>query len=821
MRHPVRVLTSLALLLAPVAAHAQVTSGPGVTSPNGRRGLGQLLSSDIPSTAFSLVQVGFQTSDGAPWVRGTSTGPRATQDATGAWWQVKLSGASVPAAWFGFSDANTDAQNAAALNLAIAAAKGLAGGDVTRSVVVDIPTGRFPLAGRYVIGRDGLSVGVRGAGKYATVLLMTSTVPDLPTWDFDFADPAASVAGASTAAQVVFENVGVVDYVAGNNVRTARSSTIRFADAARVSFKNVLVQNVGGQGVIFDAVNAIEADNDQVEAVNNTALVIRSSNPASGPSSGNIANSRFRVQGIGGAGAMQGPAVRVSGAVSGLTWISSRIGGAGPRVIEPNQSVAQSGSNLLAVIGNANQTGARIASINASGGAVTVTTTFAHTFAVGDVVGLYNVGPAATYYQFFTVTAVGDNVPNIGNLNFTATPNKTALGGSPPAATLTGTSVVALQPFNAGNDFIIQGAAPAAYNRRYTVVGMDDIQTVRLALPADGSATGLGNATAPGSGSSYYAQLLIDNEFGPVNESTFTGGIIEAVNAPIDKGLDGSYAEVVDGTRSNTGNIYADHLAISELDGGHRNVAVFGNVLSGGTRTPSVLHLSPARADAPGGNFVLSGPMSSVTIDPFISIPQTGFDAVAFASASTVRMTATAKGGPLGVTLNGGHFSEPLAGGSSFGPGYPYGIVFDGDGTNLVSVDGAILAGTAAPVTWINGAYPEDQELAFGGGTLLVPGPWPTDFAGDLTPTVAQSGAAVALPMWLKTFKLAPASGRSLTTIASGSAWKGRTGSFVVTRNALTTATGGNIATAATWAVGSLVQFSFVGSGSSGRYYLK
>lgn len=53
----------------------------------------QIASRIIPVTAF-------RTTDGAPWVRGGSSGPMATQDAAGTWWQIDTTFPRLNARWF-------------------------------------------------------------------------------------------------------------------------------------------------------------------------------------------------------------------------------------------------------------------------------------------------------------------------------------------------------------------------------------------------------------------------------------------------------------------------------------------------------------------------------------------------------------------------------------------------------------------------------------------------------------------------------------------------------------------------------------------------
>ena len=72
----------------------------------------------ITTIPFSIRR--FETLDGAPWVRGSHSGPRAIQDAGGQWWEIDLSGGIINVGWFGaVGDGVTD--DVAAINSAITA----------------------------------------------------------------------------------------------------------------------------------------------------------------------------------------------------------------------------------------------------------------------------------------------------------------------------------------------------------------------------------------------------------------------------------------------------------------------------------------------------------------------------------------------------------------------------------------------------------------------------------------------------------------------------------------------------------------------------
>lgn len=714
-----------------------------------------------------------------------------------------VAGSEINAAMFGFDIFNSGQENASALNAAKAAAKILIGNSIYQSVVIRLPAGRFVLDGSFKFGRDGISIGVRGQGRLATLVLTTSTSSD-PTFDYDFADPADNVPGAATQAQIIFGDMTVIDYVQGNNDRPRRACILSVKSAAALSTPGLTLQPIGGRGVAIDAVIALNLSGLQVDAYNNTALDIRGTR---GPTSGLIDAARLRVRGIGDASGMQGPPVRISGAVTGVVWGSSnRVGGAGPRVIHSNQLLYFPGNGeIWPVISNGTPDGIKVASITSSSSSVAVTTEDRHNYSVGDIVGLYNVsGP---YTRLWTVASV----PDAHTVIF-------AVASDPGSAGVTGATRIAFPPYKEGDEVILHGVVPSVYNGRYICLGMADIQGVRLPpTRADGVAP-TGVVTSPGVTSSYFASVLIDNEFGPVNECSFSGGLIEGVALPIDKSLDGSYAVVIDASRSRYDTIYSTSVNFDKLDAGHRNILVVGNILTDGTRAPSDLAIKVDRAIAPGGNVVLNGPSGKIEINGLIGIPQHNIDETAFGYAAGLRITGRPNGAPVGVSIIGGSFGAPLGGTLSHGTGYPYGIVFDGvagngDQAQLVTVKGTALAGTALPIAWLNGADPATQEMSIEPGTVVT-GAWPTDFSGDLVPSAPVSGGSVAFPVYHGPFKVVGSG--TLSTITG--VWKGRTGNFLVTGAALTTNTSGNIGSpGATYPVGSIVEFRSV----SGKIYLR
>jgi hypothetical protein len=107
-----------------VSASSFVGSGASLTGITpaqiGASAVLGLTRAQIASTTFASGQTTFTTSDGAPWVHGTSTGPRAIQDATGQWWQIDTSAPYGDPHWFGaVGDGTTN--DSAAFTAALAA----------------------------------------------------------------------------------------------------------------------------------------------------------------------------------------------------------------------------------------------------------------------------------------------------------------------------------------------------------------------------------------------------------------------------------------------------------------------------------------------------------------------------------------------------------------------------------------------------------------------------------------------------------------------------------------------------------------------------
>ena len=175
-----------------VTAPAFAGSGVASTAPRGDGALQRLdgmvpaldiARAEIPARAIilrSFVVSGYATAgdagSGARYVRGTSSGLMAVQDAAGTWWQLDLSAGEIRAEWLGVvpnSDAAA-ASNASAINAGLAALGARGGGRLI------LPTGQI-YVGSTLLNRwnytyldgSGLPVAPYGNPVYPTTIVPT------------------------------------------------------------------------------------------------------------------------------------------------------------------------------------------------------------------------------------------------------------------------------------------------------------------------------------------------------------------------------------------------------------------------------------------------------------------------------------------------------------------------------------------------------------------------------------------------------------------------------------------------------------------------
>jgi Chaperone of endosialidase len=93
----------------------------------------------------------FNTADGATWIKGTSTGPMAIQDAAGQWWQLDISKGYAHALWFG-AVGDGSADDTSELNAASTALAAAGGG------ILDISGGRYLVNSADLVLRQGVTL---------------------------------------------------------------------------------------------------------------------------------------------------------------------------------------------------------------------------------------------------------------------------------------------------------------------------------------------------------------------------------------------------------------------------------------------------------------------------------------------------------------------------------------------------------------------------------------------------------------------------------------------------------------------------------------
>ncbi len=186
---------------------------------------------------------------GARYVRGTSTGPMAVQDAAGTWWQLDLSAPVIPAGWFGVvaGDSGKAAQNGVGINAAMAALGARNGG------VLTLPTGNI-FVDRTLDNRWS-NVLVRGSGRRSpfdgpTGDIGTTVIPTSAVEVLRHRTPTAAERGVAAADNWKNVGGGFEDFaVIGNSLspRLLHVTSINYG-VSRVG----LYGGVGTENALYD-----------------------------------------------------------------------------------------------------------------------------------------------------------------------------------------------------------------------------------------------------------------------------------------------------------------------------------------------------------------------------------------------------------------------------------------------------------------------------------------------------------------------------------------------------------------------------------------
>lgn len=325
--------------------------------------------------------------------------------------------------------------------------------------------------------------------------------------------------------------------------------------------------------------------------------------------------------------------------------------------------------------------------------------------------------------------------------------------------------------FAAGDLVVIRGASVAAYNSTWRVASVT-ANTVVVT-----STLNPGAATATGTAESVSACVLVGNDDGAINESSFSNCLFAAAGAS-PYGAAGLY---FDGRRSanvlsgwNVTGCYYDYGDIGALISAANGPSVRGITLNGGTfiQGTRAVHIDQA---------------NSVIVNNIEAGPGTPADDGISASAAVYVYAGPSTPFAQGITI-----ADSLLGMSRdrvTNNAHKYGLLLDSPGINDLSVTGTKLFGSTAAVGMVNSPVAAAQRWKFQ-NNQLASGSIPISNT-TVIPSVA---SAATIDISALPFDVIKVTGTvNIQTITGG--WIGREVT-VLHDGALTYVTGGNISVA-------------------------
>ena len=355
------------------------------------------------------------------------------------------------------------------------------------------------------------------------------------------------------------------------------------------------------------------------------------------------------------------------------------------------------------------------------------------------------------------------------------------------------------------NDYIVlNGMTPSYFNGYFRITGITSTTVTVANANVDSSASVIGFAR------SVPCSVLVENSDGAQNESSWTGGLIQAAGYPL-AAL--STAFYFDGRAyGNAGDGYAISgwtVSGAYIDIGRVSVLITGGGEDGTCLTTNRITISNIMSSGNAGDST-SSMLGNVWVEQSPGVLINNIQgSPSLVDAESAGLYVFADSDPThiqcdGLRVIGCHLGAPAAYNYAASPltVCKYGVELDGkiDGLSLI---GNVIAGGTAPVLISNSAITATSIVKSEGNMFFTGTSEPA--AATVIPTVA-SGTTITLP-WNDTINISGTT--TVQTINGG--WVGREVQLLVA-SGVTFNTGGNIKAANAVAAGASITLLFDGS---------
>jgi len=361
---------------------------------------------------------------------------------------------------------------------------------------------------------------------------------------------------------------------------------------------------------------------------------------------------------------------------------------------------------------------------------------------------------------------------------------------TPSSITSNGTTITVNFPsthvFNVGDYIVMKGMTPSAYNTfwRVATIGANTLTIASTANP--------GTVTVMGSVFTVPAAVLVDNSLGAVNESVWSGGLVQAQGYPNVALSAGFYFDGRNGTNANN-TLEGWVISGVYIDVGRVGVLITGGGSNGSTETSSRFKLADITTEGNAGDGS-STKLGDIWIEqcPGVQIDTLQGGNVAWDSTNSKAVYAYSDGTGGHITCAGLKIANSDIGGpadyvNNSTNVSKYGLYFDGPIDNVV-LTGNVVQGKTASVGNVNSAVTISTLLTSEGNHFYIGSGTPN--ISDMIPTMA-SATTISLPF---NDVINITGTTTIATINGG--WTGRR--VMVLASSGLTFSGGNIKTSGT-----------------------
>jgi hypothetical protein len=316
---------------------------------------------------------------------------------------------------------------------------------------------------------------------------------------------------------------------------------------------------------------------------------------------------------------------------------------------------------------------------------------------------------------------------------------------TPSSITSTGTTITVNFPsthvFNVGDYIVMKGMTPSGYNTFWRVATIGS-NTLTIASTANH-----GTVTVMGSVFTVPAAVLVDNSAGAVNESVWSGGLVQAQGYPNVALSAGFYFDGRNGTNANN-TLEGWIISGAYIDIGRVGVLITGGGSNGSTETSSRFKLCDLTVEGNAGDGT-STKLGDVWVEqcPGVQIDTLQGGNVAWDSNDSKAVYAYSDGTGGHITCAGLKIANSDIGGpadyvNNSTNVAKYGLYFDGPIDN-VALTGNVVQGKTASVGNVNSAVTIATLLTSEGNHFYIGTGTPN--ASDMIPSIA-SAATITLP---------------------------------------------------------------------------